>query len=115
MRARASSSGSTTGPPSSGASTRGREQAALHGDEPLLGDQTVEEAVVPPPRPGEPALRLALGDDDRGADAGDNERPEVGLAVGLLDEDLVPACELAGVPVRLEDDAAREDGPAPLE
>src|SRR6266542_6608879 len=74
-----------------------------------------EDRVVPVPAPREPALQLPLGCDHRGADSRDDDIYEPG-AVGRLRKDLIPARELARVPMRiLVDERARDHRPGALE
>ena len=93
--------------------------------EPSVVDKFIHEQVVPVPLPREPALQFALRRDDGRTHGGNEQVAERVLEVSLCvtavrlsraGTDLIPARQLARVPVRLlVDNAARDERAAALE
>src|SRR5215831_10865186 len=100
----------------------GHGDVAIDPAEPPLADKVVHERIGPVPLPGEPAPQLGLRRDDGRAHGGGQQVPErdhgVLASAAAARVDLIPADQLAGMPVALAGgdlQRARHDRAAPLQ
>src|SRR5437763_1789691 len=108
------SSSTETRPDLPGSNPR-RQPSVPRPHEASRSDEPVEQVVLPVPAPREPARDLVLARENGGAHSG-NDHLRQPAAVHRLRHDLVPARQLARVPLRLfVDDAAGDDRAAALE